>query len=211
MTRFPLRTLFAAAFLAAALLATAAHAETIGGNPGPAYNFVCPNSDGKPALDCYFDAVAHLYTMCKHVKSIEIIEFGYEQSMEGTNGAKSESCVIKMKLNMTRPYQAALKAATPSKDAVEDLRQLNEAWLKALANLAWVKGETDEAYKLRTMAPYEDFAKRVVDVQTALQRAAEAKAAPKGKPAKPAPKASTKPAPKVAAKAPPADAPKAAN
>ncbi len=27
-------------------------------------------------LDCYLDAVVHLYTMCRHVKSIEIIEFG---------------------------------------------------------------------------------------------------------------------------------------
>jgi hypothetical protein len=31
--------------------------------------------------------------MCKHVKSIEIIEFGYEHATEGTHGAKSEYCV----------------------------------------------------------------------------------------------------------------------
>jgi len=37
----------------------------------------------------------HLYTMCRHVKSIEIIEFGYEKSTDGFNGAKSEYCMIK--------------------------------------------------------------------------------------------------------------------
>ena len=80
-----------ALFAFAVLAAAPVHAETIGGNPGPQYNYVCPNADDKPALDCYFDAVGHLYTMCKHVKSIEIIEFGSEHSTEVTNGAKTES------------------------------------------------------------------------------------------------------------------------
>ena len=62
----------------------------IGGNPGPAYNYVCPNADGGPPLECYFDAVRHLYTMCRHVKSIEIIEWGFEKSQEGVNQAKSD-------------------------------------------------------------------------------------------------------------------------
>jgi hypothetical protein len=155
----------------AALAAAPSHAETIGGNPGPQYNYVCPNSDNKPALDCYFDAVGHLYTMCKHVKSIEIIEYGYEHSTEGTNGAKSESCVVKQKLNMARPYQAALKTATRTKKVAEELRGLHELWLKALAELAWKPGETDEAYKARTMMPYESFAERIVQIQTVIQLA----------------------------------------
>ena len=109
---------FAAAIaVAVALIAAPAAAETIGGNPGPAYNYICPEADGRPALDCYFDAVAHLYTMCKHVKSIEIIEFGYENATEGTHGAKSDSCVVKQKQNMTKPYQAALHQAAISKQA----------------------------------------------------------------------------------------------
>jgi len=164
----------------AALVTAPSAAETIGGNPGPQYNYVCPNSDGKPALDCYFDAVGHLYTMCKHVKSIEIIEFGYEHSTEGTNGAKSESCVAKQKLSMTRPYQAALKSATRSAKAIDGLRELHELWLKALADLPWKPGETDAAYKLRTMLPYEAFAARIVEIQTSIQLA-EAK--PSKKPA----------------------------
>src|SRR4029453_13779918 len=54
--------------------------------------YICPDSTGG-AVDCYLQAVSHLYTMCRQVKSIEIIEFGYERSTEGTNGAKSEYCV----------------------------------------------------------------------------------------------------------------------
>jgi hypothetical protein len=123
--------------------------------------------------------------MCKHVKSIEIIEYGYDQSTEGTNGAKSESCLTKQKLSMTRPYQAALKAATISREAVEQLRTLNELWLKSLSELSWQKGESDEAYKTRTMRPYEAFAAEIVSIQTIMQRAeADPKAAEKAAPAK---------------------------
>lgn len=170
--RFLLVAAGCVAALAVLLSPAPATAETIGGNPGPQFNYVCPNSDGKPALDCYFDAVAHLYTMCKHVKSIEIIEFGYDHSTEGTNSSKSEYCLTKQKLNMTRPYQAALKSATVSKQAVEALRSLNDLWLKAMADLPWKTGESDEDYKARTMRPYEGFAERVVAVQTAIQVAA---------------------------------------
>ena len=181
----------------------------IGGNPGPQYNYICPDADNKPALDCYFDAVTHLYTMCKHVKSIEIIEYGYDQSTEGTNGAKSESCLTKQKLSMTRPYQAALKAATISREAVEQLRALNELWLKALTELTWQKGESDETYKARTMRPYEAFAAQIVSIQTVMQRA-EADPKPAQKPA-PVKKAAAKGTPK-APKAPVAVAdPKAGN
>jgi hypothetical protein len=197
--------LAAMATLLCPLALSPASAEMIGGNPGPQYNYICPDADNKPALDCYFDAVTHLYTMCKHVKSIEIIEYGYDQSMEGTNGAKSESCLTKQKLNMTRPYQAALKAATISKEAVEQLRALNELWLKSLSELTWQKGESDEAYKARTQRPYEAFAAQIVSIQTVMQRAeADPKLAEKAA-EKPAP--GKKAATKAAAKAAPAAAP----
>ena len=165
------RRLFPAliAFLAAAALPAPAASEMIGGNPGPAHNYVCPNSDGKPPLDCFFDAVGHLYTMCKHVKSIEIIEFGYEKSTEGFNGAKSEYCLNKQKLNMTRPYQAALREATASRQAADGVRSLHEFWLASLAALAWRPGETDDDYKKRTQEPYEAFAAKIVGIQTILQ------------------------------------------
>jgi hypothetical protein len=152
-----------ACLLCASVLAFArpAGAETIGGNPGPQHNYVCPNADGKGPLDCYFDAVLHLYTMCRHVKSIEIIEFGYEKSTEGFNGAKSEFCTVKQRFNIVRPYQAALKEATVSKQAVEGLRGLQQAFLDALDHLKWVEGESDEAYKTRVAHPYDDFRERI--------------------------------------------------
>src|SRR5690349_25102216 len=103
-----IRFLLLALAAALPLFPTAASAETIGGNPGPQYNYICPHADGAGALDCYFDAVQHLYTMCRNVKSIEIIEFGYENSVEGINAAKFESCLDKQKANMAKPYLAAL-------------------------------------------------------------------------------------------------------
>jgi len=166
MFRFP--QAFAAALAAAIFAATvppAAHAETIGGNPGPQHNYVCPNADGKGPLDCYFDAVFHLYTMCRHVKSIEIIEFGYEKSMEGFNGAKSEYCMVKQRINIIRPYQAALREATVSKQAVEGIRSLQEAFLDALDKLKWNEGESDEAYKTRVAHPYDDFKDRIEGIK----------------------------------------------
>ena len=135
--------------------------KAIGGNPGPQYNYVCPNTDGKGGLDCYFDAVQHLYTMCRHIKSIEVIEFGYEKSEEGVNGAKSEYCVDKQKLNITRPYQAALREASISTQAVEGVRSLQEFWLDALVKLKWKPGESDDEYKARVAKPYDDFRVRI--------------------------------------------------
>jgi hypothetical protein len=171
--RFALPRLFAAALLAAALPAMGQSylpkSQTIGGNPGPAYNYVCPNIDATAvALDCFYDAVRHLYTMCRHVKSIEIIEHGYEKSTEGVNGAKSESCVDKQKANMTRPYQAALREATVSKQAVDMVRGLHEYWLDSLLQLKWQPGESDEEYKSRTTKVYEVIDERVGGIKLIL-------------------------------------------
>jgi hypothetical protein len=122
--------------------------------PGSVY--ICPNTPDT-GLSCYLDAVRHLYTMCRHIKSIEVIEHGYEKSQEGSNGAKSDYCVDKQKINITRPYQAALLEATGSKDAVNGLRTLQQLWLEALIGLKWQPGETDEAYKERVARPYAAF------------------------------------------------------
>jgi hypothetical protein len=150
---------------AAAISAFPARAEMIGGNPGPQYNYICPNADGKGALDCYFDAVAHLYTMCKHVKAIEIIEFGYEKADEGVNGAKSGYCLDKQKLNITRPYQAALREASVSRLEVEGVHSLHEYWLHALRGLKLHQGESDAEYKARVARPYDDFRERIEGIR----------------------------------------------
>ena len=193
--RTPCR-IIAAAALAAPLWVTsagpAAAQKMIGGNPGPAHNYVCPNADKGPPLECYFDAVRHLYTMCRHVKSIEIIEWGYEKAQEGVNQAKSEYCIDKQRGNMAKPYQAALKDAGISKQAVDGVRSLNEAWQVALADLKWRTGESSDDYLTRTVTPYIDFEERIdgirLIVETVRSRtrpAAPAKAAaPKAAPAK---------------------------
>jgi hypothetical protein len=99
--------------------------------------------------------------MCRHIKSIEVIEFGYEKSEEGVNGAKSEYCVDKQKLNITRPYQAALREASISTQAVEGVRSLQEFWLDTLVKLKWKPGESDDEYKARVARPYDDFRERI--------------------------------------------------
>jgi len=149
-----------------ALAAPALHAETIGGNPGPQHNYVCPHADGQDALDCYFDAVRHLYTMCRNVKAIEIIEFGYEKSGDGLNAAKSESCLVKQRLNIERPYQGALKEAKVSLQATEGLRSLQEAWTSAITQLSWRSGESDDDYRKRVGQPYDDFNARIAGIRT---------------------------------------------
>jgi hypothetical protein len=164
--------------LHAALVAPPVDAETIGGNPGPQYNYICPHADGQPALECYFDAVQHLYTMCRNVKAIEIIEFGYEKSTDGTNGAKSESCLDKQKQNIARPYQAAVKELKKLKQAVERLHGLHELWLAAMTQLYWRTGESADDYKTRVTKPYDDFNDRIAGIRTVV--------ATVDKPAKPA-------------------------
>ena len=163
-----LRPLLSADALAAACLIVApAGAETIGGKPGPAHNYDCPHADKGPAIDCYLDAVEHLYTMCRDVKAIEIVEFGYAKSTEGTNGAKTEYCLDKQKENIRHPYLAALKEASISRQAEAALKSLQQTWLSALTNLQWRKGESDAEYKLRVNEPYEEFKDRIAAIRTA--------------------------------------------
>jgi hypothetical protein len=190
--RFPALALLAAS-AALAFAPPASSQRMIGGNPGPAHNYVCPNADGGPQLDCYFDAVRHLYTMCRHVKSIEIIEWGHEKSQEGVNSAKSEYCVDKQRANITRPYQGALKEASISKLAVDGLRGLNEFWVAAMADLRWQPGESADDYLTRTVTPYIDFEERIDGIKgnVELARAGRGTAVAKA-PAKAAPKVAEK-------------------
>jgi hypothetical protein len=157
----------------AALLAPLpAHAQKF--EPGSVY--ICPNQSST-GLDCYLDAVVHLYTMCRHVKSIEIIEFGYAKAQEGVNGAKSEYCVDKQKINITRPYQAALRESTGYRDAVEHLRALQQFWLDAMASLRW-KGEDPQDYEYRVTKVYEDLSWKIDEVRVSFSTAHDNATAP---------------------------------
>jgi len=153
---------------AALLLPTGASAQKF--QPGSVY--ICPNTSDS-GLDCYLDAVVHLYRMCMHVKSIEIIEFGYEKAQEGVNGAKSEYCVDKQKINITRPYQAALREATPWRDAIENLRGLQQYWLDSMVNLRW-QGEPGEEYEYRVQLVLDELSYRVDAVRVSFSTAADA-------------------------------------
>ncbi len=164
----------------AGLPATAAAADTGEFRPRPE-TYICPNASTF-GVDCFLDAVEHLYTMCRQVKSIEIIEFGYEEAEHGVNGAKSEYCVDKHKSSIAKPYQAALREASGSRLALDGIRALHELWLQSLRDLKWQPPETDDQYKGRVTHAYDVFRERATLVRTALAERATAK--PKaGKPA----------------------------
>lgn len=163
----PNRLLRLVAMTAIGLLAAApAFAQKADPAPKPE-TYLCPDAP-TGAVECFLKAVEHLYTMCRQVKSIEIIEFGYEKSAEGVNGAKSEYCVDKHRASITRPYQSALREATASRAAVDGLKSLHDHWLKALAALSWIPNETDDEYKARVARPYESFRERALAVRAAL-------------------------------------------
>jgi hypothetical protein len=146
----------------------------------PASNYICPNNSNT-GLDCYLDAVRHLYTMCRHIKSIEVIEFGYEKSQEGVNGAKSDYCIDKQKANIAQPYKAALSEASASKDAIKGLNTLQQLWLEAMVGLRWKTGETDDDYKNRVSRPYVAFVEWSDAIRTSVANAPKAPAAAKSK------------------------------
>jgi hypothetical protein len=168
---------FLRAFLAFALFVVFDPALAQKADPVPKpETYLCPHSDAT-AIDCYLDAVDHLYTMCRNVKSIEIIEFGYEKSDEGVNGAKTVYCIDKHNLTMKRTYQSAVREAGKNRAVVEALHSLHDYWIGSLAGLKWVPGESDAQYKARTAEPYGIFRERAMLVRAALPAAP----APKGK------------------------------
>jgi hypothetical protein len=150
--------------------------------------YICPTHTQDSGLDCFLEAVPQTYTMCRQIKSIEILEFGMTGAQEGVNGAKTEYCVDKHRLLITRPYQAALRESANSKDAVQGLRKLYDIWLDSLAKLIPTAGENDDAYKQRVVLPYRNFSEQTAkiraDVEAAAKPAAKSAAKPKKKASK---------------------------
>ena len=167
------RILFVCLAAAACVFAPAASAQKATQPFDPGSRYICPNNQDS-GLDCYLDAVTHLYTMCRHVKSIEIIEFGMEKAQEGVNGAKSEYCVDKQKVNIVRPYQAALKEATGYRDVVDGLRTLQQYWLDAMARIKWQNGEPRDTYEDRVMQVYDELSWKIDSVRVAFSTAPDA-------------------------------------
>ena len=147
--------------------------------------YICPTKTQGTGMECFLEAIPQTYTMCRHIKSIEVIEFGLNGAQEGVNGAKTESCIEKHKLTMTRPYQAALREAARNKDEVIGLRKLYDTWLDSLAKLTPVVGESDEGYKRRVIDPYGEFNEQIKKILAIADRppvvTAHKTAAPKKK------------------------------
>ena len=123
--------------------------------------YICPTMHTGSGTACFLEAIPQTYTMCRHIKSIEVIEFGLIGAQEGVNGAKTESCIDKHKLSIARPYQAALREAVRNKTKVQSLQKLHDTWLESLSRLRPAESEADEAYKLRVVQPYGDFNEQI--------------------------------------------------
>jgi len=143
--------------------------------------YICPTEAQGSGLDCFLEAVPQTYTMCRQIKSIEIIEFGIGAAQEGVNGAKTESCIDKHKLSMVRPYQAALRETARSKAMVEDLRALYDLWLDRMAKLPPIAGESEAGYKRRVIGPYGEFDERIKAIRVLAAEPAKPVAAPVAK------------------------------
>lgn len=181
--RFSLATVFAAlsTIIFGMLTAGAAHALD------KVDTYICPTMHTGSGTACFLEAIPQTYTMCRHIKSIEVIEFGLIGAQEGVNGAKTESCIDKHRLSIARPYQAALREARNTTE-MQGLRKLYSTWLESLARLRPASPETDEGYKLRAAEPYGDFNAQIMAIRVLV----EAPAPPPPPAKRPAKKTPTK-------------------
>jgi hypothetical protein len=147
--------------------------------------YICPTMDKGSGTDCFLEAIPQTYTMCRHIKSIEVIEFGMAGSQEGVNGAKTDGCIEKHKLSVNLPYQAALRAARNPAET-QGLRKLYATWLESMAKLHPTPGDTDEGYKERVIRPYAEFDSQIKSIHVLLDAPAPGVAKKPVK--KPAPK-----------------------
>jgi hypothetical protein len=127
--------------------------------------YICPTTYQGSGTDCFLEAIPQTYTMCRNVKSIEVIEFGLLGAQEGVNGAKTEGCIDKHKLSIARPYQAALRESARNQTKVQSLHKLYDTWLESLTKLRPAATETDEGYKLRVLRPYGDFNEQIKTIR----------------------------------------------
>jgi hypothetical protein len=127
--------------------------------------YICPTMHQGSGVDCFLEAIPQTYTMCRQIKSIEVIEFGLTGAQEGVHGAKTDGCIDKHKLSIARPYQAALREAARNQTEVQSLHKLYDTWLESLTKLRPAATETDEGYKLRVVRPYGDFNEQIKTIR----------------------------------------------
>ena len=143
--------------------------------------YICPTAYQGSGTDCFLEAVPQTYTMCRQVKSIEILEFGIVGAQQGVNGAKTESCIEKHKRLIARPYQTALREAGRDKAKVQGLHKLYQTWSDDLAKLTPGPEEVDANYKQRVARVYGDFNEQIKALRAPPAKVAETKAATKTK------------------------------
>ncbi|MGH8798945.1 MAG: hypothetical protein ACREX7_01765 [Casimicrobiaceae bacterium] len=147
--------------------------------------YICPTALQGSGTDCFLEAVSQTYTMCRQVKSIEILEFGIIGAQQGVNGAKTEGCIEKHKRLIARPYQAALREAGRDKSKVQGLHKLYDTWVDDLAKLTPGPEEIDENYKQRVGRAYGDFNEQIKALREPQPTVVAAKKlVPKKKPAR---------------------------
>jgi hypothetical protein len=141
--------------------------------------YICPTALNGSGTDCFFEAVPQTYTMCRQVKSIEIMEFGLAGAQQGVNGAKTEGCIEKHKRLIARPYQAALREAGRDKAKAQGLQALYATWTKSLTDLTPSPEENDAGYKQRVTHPYGAFERQIKALREPPPAVAAAKPATK--------------------------------
>ncbi len=141
----------------------------------PSADFVCPRATKAGATECFLNAVEHLYTVCRQVKAIELLEFGFAKAEEGPNGFKSEFCRRKQKASMPSYFDAALREvrAMSSCEAARTLNDLYAVWDTTMAGLRQHPNETEAEYKERIAVPYLAFAAYRQQVRDALASAGQ--------------------------------------
>lgn len=102
---------------------------------------VCDNPK-MSAIECYIASSQVALQRCLTIEQMAIIEFGYEQAYQETNGEKVNGCISKFNRDMVKPYQAALKQVTKNKLAAEQLKKLHEYWQATMASIRPLPSET---------------------------------------------------------------------
>lgn len=147
----------ALAMLAFAVLLPALPADAV----EPFNPYICPTAPSGNGTECFLEAVSQTYTMCRQVKSIEIMEFGLVGAQEGVHGAKTEGCIEKHKRLIARPYQVALREAGRNMGKVHGLQKLYATWENDLAKLRPGPEEIDDGYKQRVARVYGDLNEQI--------------------------------------------------
>ncbi|MDR2244817.1 MAG: hypothetical protein LBE15_05355 [Burkholderiales bacterium] len=139
----------------------------------PSADFVCPNDARISAIGCFLGAVEHLYTVCRQVKSIELLEFGFDQAEEGPNSLKSEFCRRKQKASLPTYLEAAQREAQvmSSCEAVYILNDLYTVWSAAMTGLRLRPSEAEAEYQQRIALPYLSFSAYRQRIHDALTNA----------------------------------------